>query len=86
MTLTYIIISVVIIILLIVFQKLTEKNKYQDAIYLSNLEKIPLFFETIQRLDDYVTWVQRDRIRAKFSSVGDYFFKTNLIFTREKKV
>lgn len=86
MTLTYIIISVVIIILLIVFQKLTEKNKYQDAIYLSNLEKIPLFFETIQRLDDYVTWVQRDQIRAKFSSVGDYFKNKSNFYKREESV
>ena len=85
MTLAHIIICVTIISILIVYQKLAEKKKYQDTIYLSNLEEIPLFFDTIQRLDDYVTWVQRDQIKARFSAAGHYF-KTNLNFTRKKKM
>ena len=42
-----------------------ENNKYKDNTYLSNLSRITLFFDTIKRFDDYVTWVQRDKIKRK---------------------
>lgn len=42
-----------------------ENNKYKDNTYLSNLSSITLFFDTIKRFDDYVTWVQRDKIKRK---------------------
>ena len=43
-----------------------ENNKYKDNTYLSNLSSITLFFDTIKRFDDYVTWVQRDKIKTNF--------------------
>jgi DNA helicase-4 len=73
MTLTLIIISAVIISFLIVYRLVTEKKKYQDTAYLSNLQQIAAFFDTIERLDDYVTWVQRDQIKTRFAAVGQYF-------------
>lgn len=82
-----IIISVVIIGFLIVYlQQLAEKKKYQDASYLSSLQHINLFFDTIHKFDDYVTWVQRDKIKTKFSSVGQYFKGKSNFYRKEKRV
>ena len=81
-----IIFSVVIIGFLIVYSQLKEKNKYQDTTYRSHLLQIPSFFDTIQRFDDYVTWVQRDNIRTKFSAVGQYFKGKSSFYKKEESV
>jgi DNA helicase-4 len=86
MTLTLMIISAVIISFLIVYRQVTEKKKYQDTAYLSNLQQIAAFFDTIQRLDDYVTWVQRDHIKIRFSAVGQYFKNKSNFYKKEENV
>src|SRR5690606_1417369 len=83
---TLIIFSVVIISFLIVYRQLTEKKKYHDTTYLSNLLQITSFFDTIQRFDDYVTWVQRDKIKTKFSAVGHYFKSKTDFYKKEDSV
>ena len=86
MTLTLIIISAIIISILIFYRQLTEKKKYQDTTYLSNLQQIYSFFDTIQRFDDYVTWVQRDQIKTQFSAVGQYFKNKSNFYKKEENV
>jgi DNA helicase-4 len=83
---TLIIFSVIIISFLIVYRQLTEKRKYQDATYLVKLPQITLFFDTIQRFDDYVTWVQREKIKTKFSGIGEYFKGKSNFYKKEESV
>ena len=73
MTLTISIIVVVLLVTFIVYRQSLEKKKYHDTTYLSNLQQIASFFDTIQALNDYTTWVQRDQIKSKYSAVGKYF-------------
>ena len=82
---TLIIIFAVIFSSLIVYRKL-EKKKYQDTTYLTNLQEILSFFDTVQRFDDYVTWVQRDKIKTNFSAVGQYFKNKSNFYKKEEKV
>jgi DNA helicase-4 len=86
MTLTIIIIAVALLVFLIVFRQSLEKKKYQDTTYLSNLQQIPLFFYTIQTLNDYVTWVQRDQIKSKYSAVGQFFKNKSNFYKKEESV
>lgn len=81
-----IIFTVVIISFLVVYRELTEQKKYQDTNYRSYLLQITLFFDTIQRFDDYVTWVQRDNIKTKFSAVGQYFKGKSNFYKKEENV
>ena len=78
MILTIIIISIVVLIFLIIFRQSLEKKKYVDTVYLSNLKQITDFFDLTQALSDYVTWVERDQIKLKYSAIGQFFKnKTN---------
>ena len=83
---TLIIFSVLTISFLVVYRQLTEKKKYQDTTYLSNLIQIVSFFDIIQRFDDYVTWVERDKIKTKFSAVGQYFKGKSSYYKKEENV
>ncbi len=86
MILTLILLSAILIGFLIVYRQVTEKKKYLDIAYVSNIAQIVLFFETIQRLDDYVTWVQRDQIKKQFSAVGKYFDNKSNFYKKEENV
>jgi len=86
MTWTLIIICAVIICFLIVNRQLTEKKKYQNNTYLSNLQQISLFFDEIQRFDDYVTWVQSEQIKTEFSAIGKYFKNKSNFYKKEENV
>ena len=86
MTLTITIIAVVLLVAFIVFRQLSEKKKYQDATYLSNLQQIALFFDTIQTLNDYTTWVQRDQIKSKYSAAGQFFKNKTNFYKKEQSV
>jgi len=82
---TLLIISSVIIILVIAYHQL-EKKKYNDTTYLSYLQDISLFFDTIQKFNDYVTWVERDKIKTRFSAVGKFFKNKSFFYNKEEKV
>lgn len=83
MELTVIIIFVLMISFLIIYR---QRKKYKDTTYLSNLRLISLFFDKIQRLDDYVTWVQRDQIKIQFSTVGQYFKNKSNFYKKEENI
>lgn len=76
----------VIISFLIVFRLLTESRKYQHPTYLSKLQQIPSFFDTIQSFDDYVTWIQREKIKTKYSDIGQFFKGKSKFYKKEGSV
>jgi DNA helicase-4 len=86
MTLPISIIVVALLVSFIVYRQSLEKKKYQDTTYLSNLQQIASFFDTIQELNDYTTWVQRDLIKSKYSAVGKYFKNKTDFYKKEETV
>ncbi len=78
--------AVIIISFLIVYRQLTEKGKYQNTTYQSNLIQISSFFDALKRLDDYVTWVDREKIKTKFSAIGQYFKGKSSFYKKEGSV
>lgn len=86
MILTLIITSIAILVFLIAYRKLTENKKYQDIVYLSNLKQIIEFIDIIHTLNDYVTWVQRDKIKTIYFAVGQYFKNKTKFYKKEEKV
>ncbi len=86
---TIFIVSITLIVfffLLFVFQQLQERKKYKHPIYKSNLEQAIEFIHLIQTLDDYVTWVDRDRIKTKYSSTGAFFKNKTNMYRREEVI
>jgi len=69
-----------------VYLRYKAQIKYEDPTYLSNLQQIPLFFNTIQRFDDYITWVQRDKIKNEFAAIGKYFKNKSNFYKEEERV
>lgn len=86
MTLTIIIIAVALLVFFSLFRQSLEKKKYQNTTYLTNLQQIASFFDTIQTLNDYVTWIQRDHIKSKYSAVGKYFKNKSNFYKKEESV
>jgi DNA helicase-4 len=86
MILTIIIISIVVLFFLFVFRQSLERKKYQDTVYLSNLKQITEFIDLTQTLSDYVTWVQRDQIKSKYSAVGQFFKNKTNFYEKEETV
>jgi DNA helicase-4 len=86
MKLTISIIVAVLLAFYIVNQQLREKKKYQDTKYLYNLQQITSFFDTFQSLRDYVTWVQRDQIKSKYSAIAHFFKRKTNFYKREESV
>ena len=79
-------IAVILIIALVVYYYIVEKNKYENPIYNEHLTTIDLFFETLEQLNDFVTWVQSDAIKKQFSAVGSYFKNKSTFYKKEEKV
>lgn len=86
MSLTIYIIAVVLLLAFIIYRKWLDKKKYHDSNYLLNLQLINSFFDTINSLNDYVTWVERDQIKSKYSAVGKYFKNKTAFYKKEKSV
>ncbi|WP_053970227.1 UvrD-helicase domain-containing protein [Mangrovimonas sp. ST2L15] len=86
MTSTIIFITALIIGVFIFYRHLVEKKKYQNTTYLSNLQKVHLFFDMIDKFDDYLTWVERDQIKARFSDIGKYFKNKSKFYKKEEAV
>jgi DNA helicase-4 len=85
-TLTLFLSLIVVMSFIIVFRRLSEKRKYQNVVYLVNLQLIAEFINLMQSLNDYVTWVQRDQIKTKFSAVGQYFKNKTNFYRKEETV
>lgn len=70
----------------VVYRHYTAQIRYEDPTYRSNLQQISLFFDALERLDDYVTWVQRDQIKKQFATVGKFFKNKSNYYKKEEKV
>jgi DNA helicase-4 len=68
------------------YRKSIERKKYQNEIYLTYLEQIAAFFDTIQSFDDYITWVQRDQIKIRFAAVGQFFDNKSDYYRKEENI
>ena len=86
MTLTISIIAIALLVAIIYYRQSLEKKKYTDSTYLSNLQQISYFFDTIQSLNDYMTWVERDQIKLKYSTQGKYFKRKTNYYKKEEVV
>ena len=86
MTLTVSIIAILLLVTFIVFRQSLEKKKYKATAYLSALQKIASFFDTLRTLDDYVTWVQRDQIKSEYSAVGKYLKSKSNFYKKDQTV
>lgn len=84
MTLT--IIAIAVLVFSIAFRQFSINKKYKSIDYLSNLQNITGFINLIQSLNDYVTWVQRDKIKATYLETGRYFKNKSKVFKKEEKV
>lgn len=77
------IISSIGIIAGVVYKILIDRKKYENTVYLKNLQTIKSFLEMIYSLDDYVTWVLRDQIKAKYVSEGKFFRNKTKYYKKE---
>ena len=84
--LIFITILIVAIASLIVYRQLYENKKYIDIVYLNNLQHILEFNNIINALNDYVSWVQRDKLKANYYSAGKFFKDKTKFYKKEKAV
>lgn len=82
MALKLIIISV-IFIAGIICKILIDRKKYEHTAYLKNLQIIKSFLAIIHSLDDYVTWVHRDQLKAEYKSAGKFFRSKTKYYKKE---
>jgi DNA helicase-4 len=74
------------LLFLIIFQHLLEKKKYKDTKYIINLDQAKDFIDNIQKLNDYITWVERDQIKSKYSSARQFFKNKTNFYKKEETV
>ena len=86
MTLIFIIASIAVLVSLIAFRQVFENKKYRNAVYLSNLQQAVEFITLIQTLNDYITWVHRDKIKTRYILVGRYFKNKTTYYKKEETV
>jgi DNA helicase-4 len=77
---------IVLIWVYIFYDRSNEKKKYLDSTYLSHLNQINSFFEAVDALNDYTTWVQLDQIKLKYSETGNYFKGKTNYYKKEPSV
>lgn len=85
MVLTIIILSITMLFIFIAFRKTLEKKKYEDTVYINNLQQVIDFFDFINSFSDYLTWVERDKIKSKYLSV-EKFFKNKTNFYKKEEI
>jgi DNA helicase-4 len=86
MTLGTLITPFIIIFVVLIYRYFLNKNKYKNPDYLSNLNQISLFFGTLNKFDDYISWVERDHIKNEYVSVGKFFKNKSKYYKNEVNV
>lgn len=86
MTFLYLIITFAILGILIFYVLRRENEKYDKPVYLNYLQQISQFHDHIQTFDDYITWVERDRIKSKYEEAGNYFRHKTFYYRKEETV
>ncbi len=77
------ILATIVLVAVFIFHRSLEKKKYQEPNYLANLQEIISFLDIVAQWKDYVTWVQRDQIKTRYSSIGE-FFKNKINYYRKE--
>jgi DNA helicase IV len=86
MALPLVISAIVILVFLIVYGQSSGNKKYKDTVYLNNLHQIIEFNNIISSLNDYVTWVHRDRLKTEYFTVAQYFKNKTEFYKEEEAV
>lgn len=73
-------------LLAIAYRRYSEKKKYEKKKYLINLDQAKKFITHIQKFDDYITWVKRDRIKSEYAAVGQFFKNKTNFYKKEQTV
>ncbi|UPZ17988.1 UvrD-helicase domain-containing protein [Flavobacterium humidisoli] len=77
---------IIILITALVWQYFLNKKKYQHPDYLSNLKLACEFLGRTKNLDDYLTWVERDYIKAQYSATWKFFKNKTAFYSKENIV
>jgi DNA helicase-4 len=86
MTLILILTSIILLVLGYIYRKQTETKKYQEPGYILKLQQIFAFFEMLHELNDYVTWVERDKIKSIYEDVYKQFKSKVKYYGKEEKI
>ena len=86
MTLILILTSIILLVLGYIYRKQTETKKYQEPGYILKLQQIFAFFEMLHELNDYVTWVERDKIKSNYEDVYKQFKSKVKYYGKEEKI
>lgn len=78
--------SIAILIIRVVYGLISAKKKYENPIYVKNLKAVNEFLEYIRSLNDYVTWVHRDRLKAEYAEAGRFFRNKTNYYKKEVSV
>lgn len=77
---------IALLLLLIVWQYFLNKKKYNNPAYLSNLKLASEFIDLTNKFDDYITWVERDHIKAEYAMTGRFFTNKSVFYKKENQV
>lgn len=80
------IIAIILLISVFAYKRISDNKRYQDTVYLQYLERITLFLNMINSLDEYLTWVERDKIKVEFSDIGIFFKNRDIYYKKEDRV
>lgn len=83
---TIILVCITIVFLVTAYRHYLERKKYLQEKYLINLEQAKNFIAHIRQFNDYITWVERDRIKSKYASAGQFFKNRTNFYKKEETV
>ncbi len=84
---TTVVISILAVLTWLFYYKRKRDNqKYERPEYLANLAKASAFLDTMAAIDDYVTWVYRDRLKTEYREVAIFFKNKTSYYVKEEKV
>ena len=83
---TIILVFITIVFLVTTYRHYLQRKKYLQEKYLINLEQAKNFIAHIRQFNDYITWVERDRIKSKYASVGQFFKNRTNFYKKEETV
>lgn len=86
MVITIILICIATVFFVIVYRQNLEKKKYLEEKYIINLDQAKNFINHIEKLSDYITWVERDRIKSEYSLSGQFFKNRTNFYKKEETV
>lgn len=71
---------------LLYYKTKRDSQRYKRPEYLANLAKASAFLDTIAVIDDYITWVYRDRLKTEYRDVAKFFNNRTNYYKKEEKI